>query len=229
MLAWTQKGPSLDRSGFCVLFEMATSHIETAIHYAKWITESRTDQKEISHAMWEKDIDQGHNGLKADDVEDDLGLTLEYGVRTSLRHLEDLGFVEEINPPGPDIFAIAEWMDGGEGEIVNGAVGEAAEEGIEALLDDLEPVPSSDGDVATAADGGPTYRGVIANTFDLIPEAVEDYLSEVVDPVDGLNESVEAIEEAEGLEVGDDYGKIAFIRMPYRYRLTQSAMDLYAR
>lgn len=208
---------------------MAHGHIEIAIRYLKRITESTDDQVTISHAMWEMNIGPEHVGLKADDIEGELGLNLDYGVRTSLGHLEDVGLVEEVNPPGPDIFAIAEWMDGGDGEIVNGEVEEAAEKGIDALLDDLDPASPADGDAATAADGGVTLRSTIAEEFDLIPEAVEDYLTSVADPVDGLNDAVEAIEETDDLEVGDDYGKIAFIRMPYQYRLTEQAVGLYQR
>lgn len=47
--------------------------------------------------------------------------------------------------------------------------------------------------------------------------------------MDDLNDVGDAIEEADGIEVGDDYGNIGFINMPYRYRLTEKAIELYER
>lgn len=206
---------------------MAKRHIEYAIRYIMRITDSTGDQIAISHAVWDEGIAPDHDGLKANDIEDELQLDLNFGVRTSLTHLEEMGLVEEINPPGPDIFVIAEWMDDGEGEIINGEVEESANEAIEALVEDLDPYSPSDGDTLTATDGGRHLRTVLSEEFDLIPEAVEDYLTTIVDPVEGLNTAVEAIEETDGVELGDDYGKIAFIRMPFKYRLTRKAVELY--
>ncbi len=208
---------------------MAKRHIEIAIRYIKRITESVGDQIAISHEMVANGIGPDHDGLKADDLEGELGLDLNYGVRTSLSHLEDLGLVEEINPPGPDYFAIAEWMDDGEGEIVNGKVDEAAEEGIDALISDINPFTPSDDGAATAADGGLTIRSVLAQEFDLVPEAVEDFLESTADPVETLNDAVDAIKESDDVEIDENYGKIAFIRMPFQYRLTSDAVRLYRR
>jgi len=223
------KAPASDQAGFCVQIAMATRHIEYAIRYIKRITDSIEDQVDIAHALYQQGIDQTHNGVKADDLEAELGLSLTYEVRTSLKHLVDLGLVNEFQPPGPDYFVIAEWKDSGNGEIVNGEVEEAAEEGIEGLIEDLDPFEPSGGDTATATDGGASLRSALAEEFDLIPEAVEDYLQSASDPVDVLNRAVSAVEEAEGIETSEDYGEIGFARMPYQYRLTPAAVQLYER
>lgn len=198
-----------------------------AIRSRKSSARSIDEQVEISHAMWENDILPEHDGIKANDIEDRLSLELEFTVRTSLSHLEEIDIVEEFIPPGPETLVIAEWMNGGEGKVVLGEVEEAAVEGLEALHSDLEPTSSESG-AATAADGsGVTIRSTVASEFDLVPEKVGEYLRTTDKPVKVLNRAVDAINEEEGIETSDDYGKIAFINMPYRYRLTEWAVELY--
>lgn len=210
---------------------MSERDVKTTIRFLKRRTMSIEEQIEIAHAMWDNDPQVGpdHAGLKTKEIEDELGLDLDYDPKTSLKHLEDVALVEEFVPPGPEILAIAEWMDSGDGEIVNGSVGEAAEEGLQALIDDLEPIPSGSG-ATTAADGsGPTIRSVVAEEFDLLPEAVEDFLDDPTDEVEVLNGAVDAIEDESGVSVGSGYGRIAFIHMPHRFRLTEAAVDLFDR
>jgi len=177
--------------------------------------------------MWDHGIGPDHEGLKADDIADELSLDLEFQIRTSLGHLEESSIVEEFLPPGPDTLVIAEWKDDGDGEVVNGEVEEAAEEGLEALA---ELVESSDpaSSLETAADGsGTTIRSTVASKFDIVPEKVEEFLRTTDRPLDVLNGAVEAIQETEGVETSDGFGEIVFINMPYRYRLTESAVILY--
>lgn len=197
------------------------------IHSQNGSTRSIDDQIEIAHEMWAKGIGPNHDGLKASEIEEELDVDLDFAVRTSLGHLTEADIVEEFAPPGPDTFVIATWMDDGEGDIVNGNVTESAEEGLEALEDDIETGPASSS-AATATDGsGITHRSVVASKFDIVPDKLEEFLRTTDRPVDVLNGSVEAIEEADEVEVGDDYGEIAFINMPYRYRLTEFAVSLY--
>jgi hypothetical protein len=201
--------------------------IEEAIRSKKRSTRSVNDQVAIAHAMWEKDVGPDHDGLKANEIESELGLSLDYGVRTSLSHVEEIDIVEEFLPPGPETLVIAEWMDDGDGEVVLGRVSEAAEEGLDALANDVESIPAET-EPPTATDGGGiTLRSVLASEFDLKPKKIEDYLRRTDKPVDVLNRAVEAIKDADGVEIADDYGEIVFINMPYRYRLTEKAVRMY--
>lgn len=190
-------------------------------------TRSIEDQVSIAHAMWDQRIGQDHEGLKADDLEDELNLDLEFKVRTSLGHLEESSIVEEFLPPGPETLVIAEWKDDGDGEIVNGEVGDAAREGLEALAELVESSSAPAG-TETAADGsGVTVRSTVATKFDIVPEKVEEFLRTTDRPVEVLNGAVEAIQDTEDVETSDGFGEIVFINMPYRYRLTERAEDLY--
>lgn len=211
---------------------MTELQVESALRHLKRRTRSITEQIAIAHWLWNKDIGPNHDGLKASEVEEEIPRDLDFGVRTSLGHLEDAGLVEEFIPPGPEVLVIAEWMDDGDGEVVNGEVDEAAEEGIDALIEDLEPRPAKGSGETAATDGSgnpPTLRSILAHEFDLLADKVEDFLSQTDNPVDVLNRAVDAISEEEDLEVGEDYGKIAFINMPYQYRLTEEAVTLYER
>jgi hypothetical protein len=192
-------------------------------------TRSVESQVATAHAMWDHDILPDHDGLKRKDIEDELSLDLDYSTKTTLGHLVDANIVEEFRPPGPEVFVIATWMDEGDGEIVNGSVTEAAEQGLEALTTELESSRSSDGRTATADGSGHTKRSTLVEELDVLPEQVENFLRTTSRQVDVLNDAVEAIEEADDLEVGDDYGEIAFINAPFRYRLTEFAVDLYER
>lgn len=183
------------------------------------------EQVEITHAMWDHGVDPAHDGIKRADIESDLGLNLSYNVRTSLKHLAEAGMVEEFAPPGPSTLVIADWRDDA---IVNGEVDETAAQGIEALIEHMQDDdPADEGDASAVADGArETIRSVISAQFDYNPAVLEGFLRKG-DQVDKLNEAVKAIEENEDLSKRDEYGEIAFINMPYRYRLTPEAVDLY--
>lgn len=202
---------------------MTVSDVALHIDERKSETHSVDEQKRISHAFWHHDVGQDHEGLKANEVEDELDLDLEFAAKTSLKHLTEIGVMEEFQPSGPDVFVIAEWRDGGNGEIVNGEVEEAAEEALEALADEVEE-DWSDSGLATVADGG---RSILADEFDVVSDNLPQYLRTTDRPVEVLNDAVQLIEETEGLETSDDYGEIAFINMPYRYRLTEEAEEAY--
>lgn len=205
---------------------MSKQDVERYIYKRKRNTRSVDEQVDIAHAMWDNGIVQDHDGLKRSEIEAALGLNLSYNVDTSLSHLEDIDIDDEFVPPGPEILVIAEWMDGGEGEIVLGEVEEAAREGIDGLIDDLDPSDAQSG--AAVADGrGATTRSVVASEFDLIPSKLEQYLQATDKPVEVLNRAVEAIEEVDEVDLADSYGKIVFVHMPHRHRLNKKAMDLY--
>jgi hypothetical protein len=204
---------------------MSKEDVKEYIHSEKRNAHSTGEQVQIAHAMWENNIGPRHDGIKRSEVEETLGLSLDHKPKTSLKHLVEIDLVKEFKNPGPDTFVIATWRE--EDAIINGGVPEAAEEGIESLIRHIhrDDTPGPD-DTSVVADGGKTVRSIVAAQFDYDPESIEDYLR-TGDPVDKLNRSVEAIEEADHLETTDDYGEVRFINAAYRYRLTSKAVNKY--
>lgn len=204
---------------------MSKRDVEDYIRREKRNTHSVDDQVKIAHALWDRGKHPDGQGVKRSDLEDELDLDLDYSVKTCLRHLEEIDIVDEYREPGPDTYVIADWHD----EVfIMGMVGEAAEEGIESLIDHVQDEdPLSGDDTPAIADGGGiTLRQVVAERFDLQPDALEQHLRGD-NQVDKLNDAVEGIEEHDDFETRDDYGEIRFVNVPYRYRLTAFAVDLY--
>lgn len=204
---------------------MSKQDVEAYIHRQKRNTHSVDDQVEIAHAMWARGKLPDEEGIKRSDLEDELGLDLDYSVKTSLRHLEEIDIIEEYREPGPDTYVIADWHDK---TFIMGMVDETAEEGIEALIDHVQDEdPVTGDDTPVIADGaGTTLRQVVAEEFDLQPHALEDHLRGD-NQVDKLNDAVEGVEAHDDFETRDDYGEIRFVNVPYRYRLTAFTVDLY--
>lgn len=204
---------------------MAQRHVKAHIHREKGNTRSVEEQVTIAHAMWDHNLTPGNDGIKRNEVEEQLDLDLDYSPRTSLQHLVEAGIVAEFQRPGPNTYVIADWKEDG---IVNGEVEDAAEEGIVALLDHIEDNDPVEGDDTPAvADGGVgVVRQVVSEAFDYEPQKVEEHLT-TGDPVDKLNDAVEAIQEHEEISTRDDYGEILFLRPANRYRLSGQAVELY--
>lgn len=202
---------------------MTKADLEQYIRAEKARTDSIDEQVTIALAMWDADIGPGHDGVKRADLEDELGLDLEFNIRTSLSHLEEIDVVDEFLPPGPSGYAISERLD----DIVNGETDEVAETDIERLIRHIQDDdPATDDEASAVADGaGVTVRTVVADAFDVMPEAVEQYLRQG-DQVDKLNDAIDAIEDHDDVETRDDYGKIVFRNAAYRYRLTGDAVTL---
>jgi hypothetical protein len=204
---------------------MAKQDVEDYIRYHKRNAHSVDDQIKIAHAMWDRGKLPNETGVKRSDLEDELGLDLDYSVKTSLRHLEEIDIVDEYREPGPDTYVIADWH---EETFIMGMVDEATEEGIEALIDHVQDEdPVSGDDTPVVADGaGTTLRQAVAKEFDLRPHALEDHLRGD-NQVDKLNDAVEGIEAHDDFETRDNYGEIRFVNVPYHYRLTAFTVDLY--
>lgn len=205
---------------------MAKDDIERYIRTRKSRTLSVDEQIEISHRKWDRTIGPSHEGIKRMEVEEELGLDLDYEPGTSLSHLVEIDLVDEFLRPGPDTLVIASWLEDG---VINGEVEETADEAVEALIAHMQDDdPADDGRSPVVADGaGTTVRREVADRFDLVPEGVEDHLR-TGDPVEKLNDAVDAIEDEDNeLETRDDYGEILFINPAYRYRLTPTAVELY--
>lgn len=205
---------------------MTKAHAARYIANEKASTRSTDDQIAISHTMWDENIGPSHGGLRKDEIENELDLDLEYNVGTSLAHLEEIDVVEGVSPPGPEFYAISKHLD----EIVLGRVDEVAAEDMEALIEHIQDDhPLGDEPGEAVADGsGISIRTVVADAFDVIPEAVEKFLREG-DTVDKLATAVDAIEESEHVEKRDDYDKIIFRRGAIKFRLTSEQVERYNR
>lgn len=199
------------------------THTEQTIAVLKQGTRSIDSQIRVSHWLVSNEYGPRSDGIKRSSIEDEIGSSLTHATGTSLSHLVDIGLVEEFLER--DItYTIAEWHPD---TFVMGMVEEAATDGIEALIDELEPLEARSSRTKVVTDGsGTSLREVVASAFDLQPEKVESYLRGG-DPLARLNEATEAIEESEEHEVGDDYGKIVFRNPAYHYRLTETAIRLY--
>ena len=207
---------------------MSRKDVENELRRETRSTDSTESAIKLSHWLWDNDVNPSHDGLKRSEIEEKAGDDLEYTVSTVLTHLVDAGAVEEFTQPGPDTLAIGEWLDDGDGEVINGEVNKRAEEALEALAQEIESDKSGSGTATAATDGGgESLRNVLAQEFALVPQKVEDFLRSTTQAVDTLNAAVEAIEESDEVEVGEDYGAIIFINMPYQYRLTEEAKALY--
>lgn len=182
----------------------------------------------ISHGMWDYEFGPASDGIPHKEAEEELDLDLEADTRRSFEHLVDADMLEKIDKPGaPGRYTVADWREGNDA-FVMGEVPEAAQQGIENLIEHIhDDDPASGDDSPVVADGsGTTVRSVVASEFNVMPEALEKTLREG-DPVDRLNDAVEAIEEADDIETRDDYGEIRFINPPKHYRLTERAVELY--
>lgn len=193
-------------------------------------TRSTDSTIKLSHWLWENNVTPEQEGLKRSEIESEIGDELNHTVKTVLNHLVEANIIDEYTPPGPDTLVIAEWKDNGDGEVVNGEVAESAREGLYALSTEIESKSPTDGTTTAATDGGgETLRSVLAQELALVPGKVENFLRGTEKPVETLNSAVQAIKENDAVTVGEGYGEIVFINMPYRYRLTDEAVHLYER
>lgn len=197
------------------------------------------DQIAVVKSFYEADIGPDHDGIRRTELDEELDIDLDHSPYTVLSNLVDCGLLEKFSPPGPDVFAISERND----EFVLGQVTEEAERSIEAIVshvdDELQPVTLTSGSaelaegdedgstpsVAMADGAGRTIRRVLAEAFDVRPEAVVEHLRSG-DPVDRLNTAMDAIESAEEVRQSEEYGRIVFVNQAYRYRLTERAIEL---
>jgi hypothetical protein len=201
-------------------------HAKQIIRSLKGGTDSIADIIKLVVAMHAEGIGPTHEGTTRGDAESDLNISLRYNAKTVLEHAVDTGLVEKDPKDSDDlrVYIIAEWMDGGDGEIVNGEVSDAAEEGIEALIDHVHATDPSG--TAAVADGGLTPRDVLASEFGITKSAVETRLR-TGDLVENLKTAVKAIEASDKVSKRDDYGDIAFRYEAFRYRLSRVAMDVF--
>ena len=192
-------------------------------------THSVGDQVSVATALYEDGIGPDHEGLTRNEIAEQLAF--EYSSRTVLNHLVDLDILEEFQPPGPSTYVISERRN----QIINGEVEETVEEETERLIDhmvahmDDRIVPMDDGqpgDRVVIADGaGRTIRSILTEKFEDPSDDIESYLREG-DRLTKLNRAVDAIEESEDIDKGDDYGRVIFRSPAHRYRLSEFGVSL---
>jgi hypothetical protein len=202
---------------------MSKHHVERTIRARKGNKDSVNDQIAVAHAMWDRGIVPGINGPTRKQLQGRLGLRLRYRPKTVLDHLVEAGMITEYQEDGPKTRVIATWRSDG---VVNGAVLDAAKDGIQSLIQHMRATDPPHDRSAASTDGGiGPIRAVLAKQFEVAAGGVEDELS-TGDRVEKLNQAVEAITEA-GFRTRDDYGKIIFRNKPYHYRLSADAIRLY--
>lgn len=192
-------------------------------------THSVTDQISVATALYENGIGPNHDGLTRNEIAERLAF--EYSSQTVLNHLTDLDILEKFQPPGPSTYVISERRN----QIINGEVEETVDEEIERLVNhmvahmDDRIVPMGNGqpgDRVVIADGaGRTIRSILAEEFEIPSKDVESHLREG-DRLTKLNRAVDAIEENEDIDTGDDYGRVIFRSPAYRYRLSEFGRSL---
>jgi hypothetical protein len=186
--------------------------------------DSLADQITVAETVRELDAGPEADGVTRSKLHEQVGHELAFDLSTVLENLTETELVERVEPAGPTTFAIDERSD----EIVNGAVGEAAEQNLSALQDHLDSeiytTPSDPGATIAVADGaGRTVRHVLAEAFDVPPVDVSSELDRG-DPVETLNSAVRAIKADESVESREGYGQIVFRSAANRYRLTETAV-----
>lgn len=205
------------------------SKVENKIRQSNSHLRSVDDQIKLVRGLYDAGIGPEHEGLKRSELEAKLDLNLEFTPGTTLSHLTELSLVQEVSPSGPDTYVISERTD----EIVNGRIEEEIEQNLEGLIahidEELHFAKKSqfheEGSIAVTDGAGRTLRSILAEEFDIRPEKVESYLRQG-DSLDKLNSAIEAIERSESATKGDEYGQILFVNAPYRYRLTEKAVEL---
>jgi hypothetical protein len=207
---------------------MSDFHARTVVHYLNDHTDSTQDQVDVLLAMDDEGIHPSHDGIRRKQVEDVLGISLEYRASTSLGHLVQIGMLERDPEVYEDLrtFVIADWLST-DGEIVNGRVRQVAEEAIDAIIEHVHDTDRTGGDSEALADGsGVSLRRILAGALDVDPPAdVEERLREG-DLVLNVRDAVEAIEDHPAVSTRDDYGMIRFRNEAYRYRLSDRAINL---
>lgn len=224
----------INDDGVSVDFERLSTYLRERNEH----THSLDSQVEVAKAFYRHDIGPEHEGLKRSEIVEQLDVDLQYQPRTVLRHLVEAEILEQVEPAGPDVFAISERID----DIVTGRMQDEAKRNIEALIqhidDELRTVqledeaaewvgqdaPVTAPSVALADGAGRSIRSILATAFCVAPEHVAEYLRSG-DPVDRLTTAVEAIESSEEVTKSEDYGRILFVSPAYRYRLSQTAVE----
>lgn len=139
---------------------------------------------------------------------------------TCLHHLLDIGIVHR-------------WCNGGEWLIIHERLDEIVnDQDLETLIDEETDRLLADLEALALADGGGsglTKREVIAEELDVGLDEIGDELQEGDDiwiRREKLEQAINAVEDEDAVEKGGDYAPILVIRNPYRYELTEKAVEL---
>jgi len=203
---------------------MTRKDVEQYIRTEKGNAHSVDDLVDIAHAARSAQVGPATGGIKTTEIEDELGLQLDYGIATCLDHLGEIEIFGSRVPSGPDWYVISVRLD----DIINGDVDDVVEDDIEAVIQHIQDDDPAGTTGATAATDGArtTVRSVLSSTFDIDPSTIEQHLR-AGDSVERLNTAIEEIEEHPDLTKRATYDRIIFRRGALRWRLTERAVNLY--
>lgn len=188
------------------------------------------DQIHLAHFLREHDVTPTGNELKQKEIAellDEHDVELDHSLKTVLDNLEDIDIIESFYPhDGNKWFPISERLD----EIVFENFEEVVKTDQRRFIRYMQAQdPGEDAESGAVADGGPTVRTVVANKADVMPENVEEHLrkGDINEQRRKLKEAIDIVEWHEAVENGDDYGRVVWRHMAYRYQLTAWAIETF--
>lgn len=196
--------------------------------------DSVEDQVRLADLLYDENVTYGGSEKTQKEIEalvKKRKLDLDHEVGTILDNLcnfekAEFDVVEKAFPPGPETFVISERLD----DVINGRIDEIVENDREALIDHIQeddPVTDEDDSSAVADGAGTSLRTIVADGLDVAPDNVEHDLrsGDAFDQVGKLDDAINAIEESDDGSKRDDYGRITFRHVAYRYRMTERAVQ----
>lgn len=206
---------------------MSKKHVEKRIKSNADCLGTVNEQIQIAHAMWEREIGPNSDGIRQNNISEELDIGLGANTGATLQHLVNIGIVEEALPTGSKRLVFASWLGRG-GSFVNEDVDTTISEAVENLINHIHEndKTSTDG-TGTTNRTNTIIRDLIANQFNLDSDSVEKFLRDTDDQIGVLNDTVELIREHDDIQVHDGYGEIYFLQQPYKYRLTEKSIYLY--
>lgn len=159
--------------------------------------------------------------LDAQDVE------LEHNLKTVLRNLVKIDIVDEFYPrPGARSFPISERLD----DVVFDNYEEVIRTDQERFIAYMQAADGADPSESPAvADGGVTVRVVVSDALDCAPGNVEAEMldGDLNEQRGKLETAIDAVDSHPGVENGDDYGRVFWRNMGYRYQITEWAINQF--
>lgn len=156
------------------------------------------------------------------------GIEFEHKLKTVLNNLEKIDIVESFYPhDGNRWFPISERLD----DVIFDRFDEVVKTDQERFIAYMQVSDESGSSGSPAvADGGVTVRSVVANAFNEPPGNVEAHMmqGDMNEQRAKLKTAIDAVEYHPDVENGDDYGRVVWRHMAYRYQVSQWAIDRFS-
>lgn len=188
---------------------------------------SKDDQIKLAKLLHEWGVTPGQERRRTEIAEllEEHDVELDHTLRTVLDNLEEINVVESFYPhDGNRWFPISERLD----EVVLDRFEQVVRMELRRFIQHMNSGRGSSDSRATA-DGGVSIRTALADHFDVMPENVETRLrrGDINDQRENLNEAIRVVDNHDGLENGDDYGRVVWRHMALRYQLTAWAINAF--